>query len=389
VETIERFKPKAIVTLGNSALRWFTGQWGIEKLRGYIFDSEWGPVVPTYHPSYIQRGKWYLARVVESDLLKAVQVAREGRDCFHKPKTYITRPAIEEAYNFFQRWVDAGRPPLAFDIETPMGSDTKDEEMTFEEDSSYTILMVSFAFEPYKAISMPWMPPFIDVAKALLGQATTSLVWNAPFDVPRLAANGVEFGGQVVDCMIMWHWLEPSLPMGLKFVAPFLCPDMDAWALGKDEDFAAYNCGDSDVLLRAYLEIRERLVAQGRMDIFQRHFLDLGVVLGKMTNRGIKVDREARNTSRKGFEAEKAIKVEQAKAMAPLAVCPHHPKAGYKKDEEGLKKIGSWEEGRMRQIDVEISEDEYMKEVNRVTKKRLKEMEKAKKKAKKQKELPI
>jgi len=103
LETLQRFKPKAILTLGNSPLRWFTGQWGIEKLRGYIFDTEWGPVIPTYHPSYIQRGKWHLARVVEADLLKALKVARHGRDVFDVPKRYLARPTVEEAYNFSRK----------------------------------------------------------------------------------------------------------------------------------------------------------------------------------------------------------------------------------------------------------------------------------------------
>lgn len=361
VETLSKFKPKAIVTLGNSALRWFTGQWGIEKLRGYIFDSEWGPVVPTYHPSYIQRGHYHLSRVVEADILKALKVAQEGRNVFDVAKHYIPRPTIEEAFNFYERWVAAGKPPLAFDIETPYGSLAKDESMTFEEDESYTILMCSFAFEPFKAISFPWIPPFIDVAKALLAEAPLTLTWNSAFDVPRLMANGVDFGGQNVDVMIAWHWLEPSLPMGLKFVATFLCPDVQAWALNKEQDFANYNCVDSDVLLRAYQEIKKRIVAQQRWEVFERHFLEFGKILTKMTKRGILVDKAVRTASREGFEAELSLAKAEAIALAPAEVCAVHPKKGYKKSKEALEKSGLWIEGRMRRIRQEVTDEEYSK----------------------------
>jgi hypothetical protein len=221
-ETIKDVRPKAILTLGDSALKWFTGHKGITKLRGYVFDTPYGPVVPTYHPSYIQRGNFHLARVVQTDILKCLKVAREGIGAFHHPKSYSSHPSPVDANAFLVRWLRAGSPPLAFDIETPHGSDKKDEEMNIEDDESYTILMISFAYSPYEAISMPWSPPYIDIAKTLLRSAKQSLVWNAKFDVPRLAASGCEFGGEVVDVMLAWHWLEPALPMGLKYVATFL-----------------------------------------------------------------------------------------------------------------------------------------------------------------------
>lgn len=358
LDTLRNVKPKAIITLGNTPLRWFTGQWGIEKLRGYIFDTEWGPLVPTYHPSYIMRGKWNLARVVEADILKAVQVARHGREFFDAKKHYIPRPTIDEAYLFYERWVSAGRPTLAFDIETPYGSLEKDAEMTFEEDESYTILMCSFSFEPFHAVSFPWVPPFIDVIKALLAEAPEALVYNAKFDVPRLMANGVDFGGEIIDGMLAWHWLEPSLPMGLKFIATFFTPDMGAWALEKDKDFQLYNCGDSDVLFRSYLEIKKRLIAQDRWGVFERHFLEFGKILTKMTKRGIQVDRETRTKSRLEFEEELTKVIEKVQGMAPVEVCP---KKIYKSSEATLRKKGLFSSGRMVEIPVEISEEEYAK----------------------------
>jgi hypothetical protein len=352
---------RAVLTLGEDAFRSATGLVGHLKLRGYAIDVNGIPCVGTYAPSYIMGGKFHLARVVQSDLLKVLGIARNGAESLHRDKEYITRPDPSAAMAWFARWEAAGRPPIAFDIETPW-SDHKDEAMTYEEDSSYVVLMVSFAWEPFKAISLPWTPPYIDIIKAILSNAPQTLVWNAKFDVPRLMANDCEFGGEIIDAMIAWHWLEPSLPMGLKFVAPFLCPDMDAWALQRKADFALYNCGDSDVLFRAFQAISDRLKLQGRWPTFERHFLKFGKILTKMTARGINVDLDVRRKSREEFEIEYDQTVKEAVSMAPVEVRPSRPKKGYKKDEAGLRKSGLWVEGGMRYIPVVISDEEAEKE---------------------------
>jgi uracil-DNA glycosylase family 4 len=370
-QSLAKFKPAAILTLGNTALRWFTGNWGIEQLRGYVFNTPHGPVIPTYHPSYVMRGKWNLARVVQMDVLKAIKVAREGAACLHVDKAYQLQPTYSEAKAFVDGWMAAGRPPLAFDIETPRDDEAAaNEEMTFEETPSYQILMISLAWEPYKAISIPWIEPFIGLVKAAFRQPADFLVWNAPFDVPRLAANGVTFGGRVIDGMLAWHWLEPSLPMGLKWVAPLFCPDMGAWKLDMHQNFQWYNCADSDVLLRVFAETRKRLEAQGRWKVFERHFLDYGKILSRMTLRGVTVDHEARKTARDRLQVRFDETVDAARRLAPTEVCSLHPKRGYKRTPSDT--VG------MVRIQVELTEAEVAQ--------RQKEKERAREKERKQAE---
>lgn len=365
-DTIRDFSPRVILTLGNIPLRWFTGNWGIEKLRGYVFETEWGPVVPTYHPSYIMRGNFHLARVVETDILKALKIAEEGTSILHREKRYELHPNIETASAFYAEWTAAGCPDLAFDIETPYASGSnKDEAMTFEEDESYQINMVSFSWKGYHAITMPFIPPYIQIIKEIFAKRARFLVWNAKFDVPRLVANDVSFGGPVVDVMLMWHWLEPQLPMGLKYVATFLCPDMSAWKLAEKENMQWYSCADSDVLLRSYEEIKTRLEDQGRWDIFKRHFLEYGEVLQKMTERGVLVDLESRTRSRERFEAKLQETQLLAQEKAPSEACKVHPRKGYKKTAEQLKNSGLWAEGSMQEIMVEVDDAEYEKELKR------------------------
>jgi uracil-DNA glycosylase family 4 len=352
-QTLREFKPRAILTLGNTPLKWFTGQWGIEQLRGYVFPTSFGPVIPTYHPSYIMRGKWNLARVVQLDILKAIEVARKGAASLHVEKAYELSPSYEEVRRFFLRWREAGAPPLAFDIETPRADEaSENEDMTFSDDPSFTILMISFSWEPLKAISIPWIEPFISLVKHTFMVDADFLVWNAAFDVPRLMHNGVHFGGRVVDAMLAWHWLEPALPMGLKYVATFFCPDMSAWKLEMHKNFQWYNAADSDVLLRVYQEVKRRLSEQGRWKTFERHFLDFGKVLNRMTERGVTVDHEARAAAREHFSKRFDETVVKARAQAPREILTLHPKRGYKKlpaDTAG-----------MVQIEVELTEKEEL-----------------------------
>ena len=293
------------------------------------------------------------------------ELCRQTSSKLYDPKDYRFRPSIFDANDFLCAWRNAGRPPISFDIETPYGSDKKDDELYYEEDESYNVLMCSFAWEPYKAISMPWIPPYIEVAKAILGEAETALVWNAKFDVPRLAASGVEFGGQIVDVMIAWHWLEPAMPMGLKYVATFLCPDMSAWALEKESmGMPWYNCADSDVLLRAFYEIQSRLSKQGRWEIFKRHFMEYGKLLHKMTMRGIQVDDEARKEGKAYFDARFLQVASDIQPIVPVECKPVHPKKGYKKTEEQLRKAGNWDENNMVKIKVQVTEEEYAKHLS-------------------------
>jgi uracil-DNA glycosylase family 4 len=377
-KTIREFKPRCILTLGNTPLRWFTGQWGIESLRGYVFETAWGPVVPTYHPSYIQRGKWNLSRVVQLDILKALEVARGGTAALHVDKAYELSPGVRELEAFCTRWHRAGRPPMAFDIETPKADESAEAEadLTFEDDASYQILMISLAFEPFKAISVPWIEPYISVVKEIFKTPSTFLVWNAKFDVPRLMASEVHFAGEVVDVMLAWHWLEPALPMGLKYVATFFCPDMAAWKLEMHKNFSWYNCADSDVLLRVFQGVRERLEAQGRWGTFMRHFVEFGKVLNKMTERGVKVDQEARSAAREHFSERFAGVVSVAQAIAPPALGTLSPKRGYVRAPKDLSGLV--------QIEVELNEQELArkrKELDRARQKAAKEAEKQKRKA--------
>lgn len=374
VDTLKKFKPRAIVAMGNQPLRWFTGHWGIESLRGYRFAYNDGereiPVVGTYHPSYIQRGNWELVRVWQLDVLKAISLA-EGRS-YERPKEYICHPSPGVAEDFAARYfatrIEGKLAPLSFDIETPFirGGGDKDEKWTrvLEDDASWTILRISFSYEPFKAISMPWTAPYLETIRTLLASSADKIVWNRHFDVPRVAKAGCPAAGRVIDGMELWHYVEPSLPMGLKYVATFHCPDMQPWKLMSRSEPEWYNAADSDTALRVTQALLDRVEKEGRLETFLRHVVDLGSVLDALTLRGINVDREAREHERKKFEA---LLAEEEAALQPLIPDEVRPRQVFKLSEERLRREGKWVEGRMVLVSEELTE----KEIARLEAKRI------------------
>lgn len=377
LEAIEELKPRVIVAVGGVALKALTGRpEGIDTLRGYVFRGPKGlPVIGTYHPSYLIRGKVHLSRVVKLDLLKAVQVARHGLP--ERVTRYTLNPSPFDLLRFVEDYETAlaGTPdlPLAFDIETPyVKKAEKDEDpynFSIEDDESFTILRISFSFKEGEAITFQWREPFISLAVRLLSSPGPKIAFNGlNFDVPRLEANNCPIEGDFIDVMHEWKCLESALPMSLRFVVSVLLPDAEPWKLEVREKPEFYSASDSDLLLRAHNKIRAKLEAEGRWNMFLRHFVRCGTVLKRMSRRGIRVDKERRQAARETIEAWLKERERAVQKVVPIDLCPRKTfmlpletleKKGYKREQlllvddrvEELKK--GWrlsEEGYLERI---------------------------------------
>jgi uracil-DNA glycosylase len=69
---IELIEPKVLVTLGNFASRLLldTGS-GIRSLRGSVYPTRYGAVVPTYHPSFALRSGGQVLAEMRADFVRA------------------------------------------------------------------------------------------------------------------------------------------------------------------------------------------------------------------------------------------------------------------------------------------------------------------------------
>lgn len=98
IRTIQHYKPKVIIPLGNSALyslighRWKRGLNGIATWRGWTIPDQdfkaW--ICPTFHPSFIERVKDDVELVVwKNDLMQAVAMLKEHFPEHKEPKIDI------------------------------------------------------------------------------------------------------------------------------------------------------------------------------------------------------------------------------------------------------------------------------------------------------------
>ena len=149
---------------------------------------------------------------------------------------------------------------------------------------------ISFAYRVGEAVCVPWLDEYKPQVLRLM-----TLPWSDPddlwnrdrgllwwngwgFDEPRLMLEP-EFGrwrdellffcGNLnLDLMECFHFLESDLRKGLKFAAPYLLYEAQEWASKSSERPEFYSCVDSDYLLRCGLEIRRRLIKEGRWQDF-------------------------------------------------------------------------------------------------------------------------
>ncbi len=222
---------KVIVALGAVPFRQLTGlsgtKQGIGDCRGYVIpvSNQWFdnvPVIGSYHPAHIRRGKLAWTDYLIHDLRKAIGVANGSYksycDASEYKHNYVINPSLDDAKAFFYKVKDNPQLDLAYDIETPNSQEAEEDER--DEIQNEPIISIQFSLGKGEGIYFPWEGHYITAAKAILKRSNRKLCFNGwHFDNPKLAANDTPIMGHVVDLMWKWHHLKPDLEMGLQKVA--------------------------------------------------------------------------------------------------------------------------------------------------------------------------
>lgn len=325
------FSPQCIVALGDVALRALTGYSnGILSARGYVFQSDYGWVVPTYHPSFILQGNGGLSGVFIYDIAKALDIAKGGHE--RRPTAFVTHPSLDDMLQF-ERDYQPEHHALSYDIETPESADLDEEAVENDiENISYNIVRASLCFEAGYAISFPWQEPFVTVAKRMLASCGSKRGWNSRlFDDPRLEANGVIIGGRRYDLMDGWHHLQPTLPKGLAFVAPFYGYDGEPWKHLSHSQPEMYSALDAHVTQLIGDGIERDLRATGRWERYEDHVVEITSILQMMSRNGLPYSAEKAEEFRIELEALLADREQQLQSRVPEHIKPSKQKSGYKK----------------------------------------------------------
>jgi len=291
-------------------------------------------VVPTFHPSYLQRGAHNLIGTVLWDLRQAEAALTSGRP--DAPTSLVIDPPIE----WFRAWVDMvvaartqdpGAYPLSSDVETPDKAGGKDEGEITAEDRSFQILRQNVACSTEEGVTVPHVGPYIDELRRLYASPGAIWEWNREYDFQRQVAAGVlteADSPRVVDLMWLAHVLQSDLPRGLGFWAPFYSA-YGPWKHLADSRPAEYGAVDGLQNHRIGFGVIGDLHKLGMLARAMRHTHDLHTrVLRPAQLVGVKIDRDRLLVFKAELVEKARVTLQAIQDAVPEALQPLTPKGG-------------------------------------------------------------
>lgn len=262
-ELVARIQPNVIVPLGNEALWMVTGLEGITKWRGSILRS-WDKfvpgikVIPSYHPSFLQRGNTHLQPLVEADFKRAKADAEFPELNLPSPTFHID-PSLQDTLDWITHISE--NEWCSCDIETRY-SQTICVGLACDIDEAMCIPFTAYG----KSRWSPEEEIIIWCALARLLENHDGIVGhNFIYDASVLGRwHRIACRTPRVDTMVAWHECYPALPKGLDTIAsvltrhPYYKGEKREW-MGKINDpvLREYNCRD----VVATLECAQKLDA--------------------------------------------------------------------------------------------------------------------------------
>ena len=332
-----------VVTLGGTALRSVLNLHGVEGVAVQTYhhtvnrsvdDRYW--VVPSFHPSFLQRGAMNLLEVVCSAYRLADRVAQKGFQ--RSSTTLVVDPHPDE----YRRWVmrhlqrvtdDPDGTHLSLDTEFLHKGDDE-AEIDLAATAASPLTRINVGNDAVTGMTVPYAGPYIAITEMLLaGLAARQGIcwlWNKYADWDHLRNAGHTLDGiMAYDGMWLWHYLQSDLPRGLGFVAP-LASDFGPWKhWGKVRDLEGnYAAADAVQNWRTCMWVLKAAVDARLWDTFNAdwHERDL-YVLRPSKDMGVPADRaelEAFHVDLQRKQGEILARVKQVGAEGVLK-----PKAGY------------------------------------------------------------
>jgi DNA polymerase len=335
---------QVVVPMGGSALRRVLGLEHKKKVRVQDFhgsivrdpsDRFW--VVPTFHPSFLQRGATNLIGTVLWDLQRAEEARDHGRPT--SDHSLIVDPPID----WFRAWVtnviaarqqDPGAYPLSSDIETPDKAGGKDEGEITADDVSFHLLRHNVAINCDEGVTVPHAGAYLDELKRLYASPGPIWMWNREYDFTRQVNARLmreEDSSRVVDLMWLWHFLQSDTPRGLGFVAPFYS-SYGPWKHLADSEPALYGAIDGLQTHRVGFGIYNDLHKQGMFPWAMRHTHQLlSEVLRPAQLIGLQVDRPALQLFKQELIDKARGRLATLQKSVPEALAPLTPKGGLRR----------------------------------------------------------
>jgi uracil-DNA glycosylase family 4 len=301
-DEIKRVNPNVICCLGATAAKILGLKGSITSIRGSVYFFEGIPVVPTYHPSHIDRMRMakddsdVSARAVWfADLCKVKRLGQERFIPLYED--FNTHPTKNALCNRMLKAIKS-KSPVAVDIET----------------AGDAIVVIGLGFSATEGWSVPilkqyglpyWEPSELRDIRVVLNRLFTECplyFQNAMFDVKVLRRHGfiIPWSSIKHDTMLLHHVVSPELLHNLGFITsiygmtpywkdtlklrPGSILDMD------DGEVRPYNLRDCVTLPQIIPPMLDEIIADKTEDIYYNESMKLIKPIMKMEDRGIKLN---------------------------------------------------------------------------------------------------
>lgn len=306
-EELERINPKIILAVGGIALETLTNETSITKWRGSTLKCTLSDklknvtIIPTLHPSYLQRGKMMLYPYVRHDVVRFAKLAFNLSEPAQEYEQ-ITNPNLTEVVDFLHD-INANSTATTFDIETV---------------AKQLITCIGFTKSTTSAICIPFRHNGLknrwEEHEQLIILDSIRQIYNNP-KITKIAQNiGYELHyllpllgfprEPLFDTMHAHQLIHPDAPHDLGFLIstytkmPYHKDEFKDWEmkdLPHDQTLWEYNIKDVISTHRIYERFKVDLQELNLYDFFVGFVMPLKRVLFEMEHRGINVDKNLRD----------------------------------------------------------------------------------------------
>lgn len=334
-----------VVPLGATALRSVLDLHGahgidVKDFHGTVSrsrdDRYW--IVPSFHPSHLQRGAMNLLDVVTSDLALAQRVAQRGFT--RTPYELVVDPPLE----YVRTWIDETLRQILHDPDAVhVALDTEYAEKASGQDESEVVLgdvispmtRINLARDGHTGITFPYRQPFIsELERLLVGLQSGGWLWlwNKYADWEHLKhARHTTAGILALDAMWLWKYLQSDLPRGLGFVAA-MASDFGPWKhWARTEGYQGrYAAADAIQTWRTAMWLLDGAQKTGLWEVFLRDWHERDTyVLRPAKDMGVPVDRPALEAFHADLQVKLGVVLQKIKQIEIEGV--YKPKEGYRK----------------------------------------------------------
>uniref|UniRef100_A0A6M3IID5 Putative DNA polymerase n=1 Tax=viral metagenome TaxID=1070528 RepID=A0A6M3IID5_9ZZZZ len=341
-EELTLVNPKAILAVGAHAMHALTGMSEITKWRGSVLNCTLLdnpiPVIPTLHPSYLQRGQMHLYPYVRHDIKTFAQV---GFSIYQPPDPYeqTIEPTITQAVDFLSELLSTGTE-TCFDIETV---------------AKQRITCIGWTNGPNRAICIPFRANvhtnywsegeqlmLLDLmrqifAKPGLVKIGQSMHYDMHFLLPLLGFPREP----LFDTRFAHFLIHPDAKHDLGFLTSVYTnmnyhkDEFKDWSqkqFPKDHTLWEYNIKDVIATHRVYRRLKADLQEEGLYDFFTGYVMPFRRVLFEMEHRGLRVDTKLMTEWREFIEQQEL----------PVAQAVLNKMVGFELNPNSSKQVGTY-----------------------------------------------